>query len=145
VEIEPEPIRPAVDFALLADAVQAVQGKLYVLGGGWDILHVTRFPVRHPSLAIALRLKVPWTSTGQQLRVGVELQDADGGPLLPGGEISHVVSVPRRDAMDRADIAVVRSFTFNNLTFEKPGDYSFVISIDGQVADRLRFSVTTRR
>src|SRR5690606_5229563 len=31
-------LRPGVDFALLADAVQVLQGKLYVLGGGWNTL-----------------------------------------------------------------------------------------------------------
>jgi hypothetical protein len=46
--------------------------------------------------------------------------------------------------MDRADIGLVRSFTFNNLMFERPGDYSFVISIDDDVLTRLRFMVRSR-
>ncbi|MGQ0848616.1 MAG: DUF6941 family protein [Actinomycetota bacterium] len=145
MELEPEPIQPAIDFALLADAVQAVQGKLFILGGGWDTLYVGDFPVRHPSLAIALRVKVPWSAGARQLRVAVDLQDADGAQLLPGGELVHTVSLPRRDRMERADIGVVRSFTFSNLTFQRPGDYSFVITLDGQVVDRLRFTVRLRK
>jgi len=143
---DPEPIRAAVDFALLADAVQAVQGKLFILGGGWDTLYVSSFPARHPSLAIALRVRVPWSATGSSMRIAVELQDADGGKLLPGGQVVHVVNVSRRSGeMDRADIGLVRSFTFNNLQFESAGDFSFVISIDEEVSTRLRFSVRTRR
>ena len=143
---DPEPIRAAVDFALLADAVQAVQGKLFILGGGWDTLYVSSFPARHPSLAIGLRVKVPWSVTGSSLRIAVELQDADGTKLLPGGQVVHVVNISRRSGkMDRADIGLVRSFTFNNLQFERQGDYSFVISIDDEIAARLRFSVRTRR
>jgi hypothetical protein len=146
VQLEPEPLRPAVDFAMLADSVQAVQGKLYILGGGWDTLYVGSFPARHPSLAIALRLKVPWSTTSGQLRIGVELQDADGSGLLPGGQVVHAVSLSKRGAqMDRADIGLVRSFTFNNLTFERAGDYSFVIVIDEEVVTRLRFAVRTKR
>src|SRR5688572_26669651 len=118
---DPEPIRPAVDFALLADAVQAVQGKLFILGGGWDTLYVGSFPARHPSLAIGLRVKVPWSATGSSVRIAVELQDADGARLLPGGQVVHAVNVTRRSGkMDRAEIGLVRSFTFNNLQFESP-------------------------
>lgn len=146
MQLEPEPLGPAVDFAMLADSVQAVQGKLFILGGGWDTLYVGSFPARHPSLAIALRLKVPWSTTSGTLRIGVELQDADGASLLPGGQVVHPVNISRRGAqMDRADIGLVRSFTFNNLTFERAGDYSFVISIDDEVLTRLRFSVRSRR
>ena len=80
------------------------------------------------------------------MRIVVELQDADGATLLPGGQVVHVVNVSRRSGkMDRADIGLVRSFTFNNLQFENAGDYSFVISVDDEVSARLRFSVRTRR
>jgi hypothetical protein len=143
--VEPETLGPVVDLAMLADAVQAVQGKLYILGGGWDTLYVTSFPARHPSLAIALRLRVPWSPQQRTIHLGVELQDADGGLLLPGGRLVHEVPVSGREGeMDRADISLVRSFTFNNLAFDGPGDFSFVISVDGVVASRLRFAVRRR-
>jgi len=146
VEHELEPLKPTIDLAMLADAVQAVQGKLNVLGGGWDTLYVSGFPARHPSLAIALRLRVPWTMTGTTVNLGVELQDADGSSMLPGGQLRHAVTVARKEGeMDRPDIGVVRSFTINNLTFAAPGDFSFVISIDDDVINRLRFAVRPRK
>jgi len=146
VELELEPLRPTIDLAMLADAVQAVQGKLYVLGGGWDTLYVSGFPARHPTLAIAVRLRVPWALSTTTLKLGVELQDADGVPLLPGGQVSHQVVVQRQSTeMDRADTGAVRSFTFNNLTFQSEGDFSFVISIDDEVTSRLRFSVRRKK
>jgi len=146
VELELEPLRPTIDLAMLADAVQAVQGKLYVLGGGWDTLFVSGFPARHPSLAIAVRLRIPWAVSTTTLRLGVELQDADGVPLLPGGQVRHEVVIRRQSTeMDRADTGVVRSFTFNNLTFQSEGDFSFVISIDDEVTSRLRFSIRRKK
>jgi hypothetical protein len=59
MDLAPDSLGPTVDVALLADAVQAVRGKLFILGGGWDTLWVRSFPARHPSLAIGLRLRVP--------------------------------------------------------------------------------------
>jgi hypothetical protein len=80
------------------------------------------------------------------LRLGVELQDADGVPLLPGGQVRHEVVIRRQSTeMDRADTGVVRSFTFNNLTFQSEGDFSFVISIDDEVTSRLRFSIRRKK
>ena len=78
----PDSIGPTVDVALLADAVQAVRGKLFVLGGGWDTLWVRSFPARHSSMAIGLRLRVPSSWGADLLKLSVELQDADGAPLL---------------------------------------------------------------
>jgi hypothetical protein len=45
---------------------------------------------------------------------------------------------------DGSDVVLARSFTFNNLTFPKRGGYSFVISLDDDPADRLRFTVLQR-
>lgn len=143
--MEPDEIEPAVDFALLADAVQVVQGKLYVLGGGWDTLFVREFPARYPALGVGLRLRVPWSWTDQVIVLGIDLQDADGGRVLPSPPVAQGVKVARPvGALEGDDIGVARSFTFNNLTFPGEGHYSFVISINDVPASRLRFAVRVK-
>lgn len=141
----PDEIQPGVDFALLADAVQVLQGKLYVLGGGWNTLFVAGFPARHPSLGVGLRVHVPWSWTDRSIRIGIDLQDEDGARVLPGPAISQTVKVSRPQGMpDGSDVVLARSFTFSNLVFPRPGGYSFVISLDDEPADRLRFTVLER-
>jgi len=146
VDSAPDSLGPSVDVALLADAVQAVRGKLFILGGGWDTLWVHRFPARHPSLAIGLRLRVPVSWANETLKLSVELQDADGHPLLPR-PLSHDIKLPPQSqhAPDATDFGLIRSFTFNNLMFEREAAYSFVISVDEEPVSRLRFSVRARR
>jgi hypothetical protein len=139
----PDSIGPTVDVALLADAVQAVRGKLFVLGGGWDTLWVRTFPARHPSMAIGLRLRVPSSWGADTLKLSVELQDADGAPLL-SQPLSHQVRLPNQAQPAATDFGVIRSFTFNNLLFGREGSYSFVISVDDEPVSRLRFSVRAR-
>jgi hypothetical protein len=39
---------------------------------------------------------------------------------------------------------LIRSFTFNNLLFQREGSYSFVISVDNEPVSRLRFAVRAR-
>ena len=74
---------PSVEFAMVADAVQAVGGKLYVLGGGWDLLWVSSFPARHPSMGIGIRIRVPWSNI-EQFSLSVDLVDEDGNSLFGG-------------------------------------------------------------
>lgn len=139
-------IRPTVDFALLADAVQVVQGKLYVLGGGWDTLFVGGFPARHPTLGIGLRIRVPWSWTDRQVVVGVDIQDQDGARVLPTPPLKQGLRVARPTGVpEGSDVGISRSFTFNNLTFPGEGAYSFVITLDDDVVSRLRFTVRRRQ
>jgi len=66
---------------LLADAAQAIDNKLYVLGGGWSITG----PDPSPS-ALAIALKVPWDEANRRHDLLVELLDADGRAVAVGPE-----------------------------------------------------------
>lgn len=134
-------LEPSVDVAFLADAVQASRGKLFVLGGGWDVLTVRSLPARHPSMGIGLRVRVPWGWPGESVRLDVELQDEDGKSMLPGS-LSAPVPVRRPSHLPEGqDLTIVRALTFTNIIFRGEGAYSFVISIDDEVKERLRFLV----
>lgn len=78
------------------------------------------------------------------LKLSVELQDEDGAPLLPH-PLSHEIKLPSEPHQrTTTDFGLIRSFTFNNLLFQKEGPYSFVISVDDEPVSRLRFSVRER-
>lgn len=134
-------LEPSVDVALLADAVQASRGKLFILGGGWDVLSVRSLPARHPSMGIGLRVRVPWGWPGESVRLDVELQDQDGKSMLPGSLTANVAVKRPGHLPDGQDLTVVRALTFTNVVIRTEGAYSFVISIDGDVKERLRFLV----
>lgn len=138
-------LEPSVDIALLADAVQASGGKLFVLGGGWDVLSVRSFPARHPSMGIGLRVRVPWGWPEETIRLEVELQDEDGGSVLPGSLTAPVATRRPPHLPEGQDLTFVRALTFTNVVFRSEGSYSFVITVDGQVQERLRFMVRLGR
>jgi hypothetical protein len=58
---------------LLADHADAVGGKLYINGGGWNVTGPQPVP-----FAIAMLIEVPWDQTNTKHRVLLELLDADG-------------------------------------------------------------------
>lgn len=65
---------------LLADAAQAVGGKLYVLGGGWSVIGPDPAP-----MAIAIKIDVPWGETDRRHQWTLDLVDQDGRPVLVAG------------------------------------------------------------
>jgi len=136
---------PEIEVAILADAVQAVGGKLYVLGGGWDTLFASRFPARHPSLGIGVRIRVPWSSADRDFQLSVDLLDEDGHSAFGERSITQTFRAGRpAELPDGTDVGVVRALTINGLVFPHAGGYSFVVSIDGVEAHRISFRVRER-
>src|SRR6266487_1881100 len=75
---------------LLADSAQAVNGKLYVLGGGWSIAGPGPIP-----MALALKIDVPWNQANLRHKLELTLVDADG----------HLISVPTPQGAQELKIA----------------------------------------
>src|SRR5207247_8549782 len=61
---------------MLADAAQAVKGKLYIMGGGWSVMGPEPTPY-----AIALKVEVPWDETNKRHTLVLRLLDDDGRPV----------------------------------------------------------------
>ena len=138
------PLEPAIEVAILADAVQAAAGKLYVLGGGWDTLLVPRFPARH-SMGIGVKVRIPWTMTGRDFTLAVELQDEDGRPVPNSARLRHgfrAVRPPHHP--EGIDVSVVRALTFANVPLPGPGGYAFSVLLGDVERARLRFRVLER-
>ena len=64
--------RPEIDYLLVADRAEVVNGKLYLMGGSWDRITPPQFPHRM-LLGIALGVRIPFTFTDEQHTVNVEL------------------------------------------------------------------------
>jgi hypothetical protein len=137
-----DPTRVGVDFAVLADAAHAMAGKLYVLGGGWDVLRVARFPAVHHTMAIGMRISVPWTETDREIELAVMLVDEDGTELFERGPVRHKFRVRRPPALPEGSaIGVVRALTLNMIRFPREGSYSYQLTVDGEDVSRIPFRV----
>lgn len=131
---------------LLADAAQEVNGKLYVLGGGWS---VTGPDI--PPMSLAIKLDVPWSEANQSHRFEIVLVDTDGHPVgTEGGgpgvrvdgtfEVGRPAGLPAGSDIDFAFAVNVPPFPL------PPGRYAWQLSIDdGTREDWLRpFQVRAR-
>ena len=128
-----------VEWLVLADSAQVVGGKLYLLGGGWDMLTVnTGFPVPH-QMAVAVAFCACRTcETNRPFDVEIEIQDADGLPLAKvqgKSEVGRPPGIPQGHPQ-RTHIAANMG-----LQFEKAGTYVIVARVDGQDKQRVPFNI----
>lgn len=127
----------AIEWLILADAAQVVGNKLYLLGGGWDLLTVNQpFPATQPG-AVAVSLRVPWNETNERHQIGLEILTEDGQSLAKAGGDFEVGRPPgiRPGQDQRLQIA------FNvGLRLDAPGTYAIVGRVEGQEAARIHFT-----
>ena len=72
-----------IGFVLLSDHSEAVNGKLYLTGGGWNVLRLPELP-HEWSFHIGLGIDVAWHETNDPHELVVTIQDPDGVELGEG-------------------------------------------------------------
>jgi hypothetical protein len=125
--------------AMLADAAQQAGGKLYILGGQWDRLIVPNFPVQHPTMAFVLVLRVEYSEALDHHQLEVQLT-LDGEPKDPRATAQFVTGHAPGQTRGTPSF-VPLALTFNNVVFEAPGRYEWVIRADGEVLGRVPIEV----
>ena len=126
------------EWLILADHVDVVGNKLYLNGGGWDMITVnTGFPAQQ-SLGLAAAFSVPWNETNQRHSVEIEVLTADGVTLAKAAgqlEVGRPPGLPVGQSQ-RAQLAVNMT-----LVLEKPGTYQVVTRVEGQDDASAHFNV----
>lgn len=141
--------------AFLADSVVAAEGKLYIQGGGWNIVNVPQLPFRLARCGVALLVRIPYTATNQPHKFELFLRDADANELpigeappemgTPDGKIHRLggeFNVGRPPTIEPGDEQLVAlAINFDGLQFERPDRYEIVVELDGEEVKRLGFRV----
>lgn len=73
--------QPGVDFLILADRAESINGKLYLMGGVWDQIGVIDFS-KPIVFSIALGILIPWNATNLDHKLRVQVLDEDGNQLF---------------------------------------------------------------
>ena len=124
---------------ILADGAQEANGKLYILGGGWDTLLSHTYPFTHPQLSLAVKLSVPWSESARPHEVLVDLVDEDGLSILPEPPRLQLTLTRPLNAGPGDEIALPFTLTLAQLTIPRPARYSVLLHVDGRVVARTAF------
>lgn len=118
----------------LADFAVVESGKAYISGGFWDRIAVPEFPSSAFFSVVAV-IHVPWTAYHQLHSFSISVEDADGTELAPGFDGQFQVSTaPHLQVGDPTIMPVTGSIP--GMAFEAPGDFSFILRINGDEVDR---------
>ncbi len=117
-----------IDLALLADAATVdAAGKLNILGI-FDRISTSGFPAQHPHIALVLRLGATMNEAGDHT-VEIVLRDPDGVGVFP--PIKGGIRVGMGTPMTGGLVRVPQVVNMDRIMFNKPGQYSFDVSVDG--------------
>ena len=129
--------------AFLADSVTSVQGKLYALGAGWNRIGVAQFPARHDRIGVGLLFRLPPGAPAEARRFELRLIGPPGQELTlgagPNGPINRIGGEFTAGGAEEQIVPI--ALNLNGLALPAPGDYRFVISIQGEDARTLPFAV----
>jgi hypothetical protein len=121
---------------MLADSAQAVDGKLYVLGGAWNMLRFPEFPASL-MVGIAVAIDVEWTETNALHHLDIHFEDADGQGMDPRIGADFEAGRPP-GAIPGADLRIVLAVN-GPVAIPAPGQYAAVASVGGVELARSRF------
>lgn len=131
-----------VDFAFLADAAEAVNGKLYVVGGAIDTFWAANLPLICQKLSLVMKLEFSAAELDSAHEIKIHLIDEDGKSLATIGgnlELKRSPNLPKGWLQGMLTV-----LNFGNLKFDQFGDYSFEIMVNNTSLKSLKLRVAQR-
>ncbi len=133
---------PRIENLMLANHVEAVNGMLYISGGGWtDHWRHPTAPNGQPmvsQIGVAVTVLVPWTASGNPYRLQVSVEDSVGAQIASVGaqlNASRPAGLPTG-----ADLRTVLALTLN-VVFPKAGEYRVAATLADQPPRVVDFRV----
>ena len=127
-----------LEWLILGDFVQLVGGKLYLMGGGWDVLTVNQpLPMNQP-MGVAASFVVGWNETNEAHTVEIEIANERSESLA---KIVGTMEVGRPPGIARG--REQRAQVAGNLVLEirELATYTITARIEGQEEGKTTFSV----
>jgi hypothetical protein len=129
---------------LLCDYAEAVNGKLYVMGGGWNVAFSGGQPI---NVALAILVICPWDQTNRRHELRVELLTGDGQLVeIQGQALSFTAEFELgRPPGIKPGTSLNAPFAWNLQGLTLPvGGYEWKVRIDGEPIDGRAFQVLER-
>ncbi len=131
-----------IGFIVLADRSEAVNGKLYSLGAGWNMLRFPELPAEF-AFSIGLGIDVPWEETNTRQNLEVHIEGPDGERL--GEAFSMEIEAGRPAGTIPGQEQRMVLALGSQARFERAGPHAVVLAVGGEPLGRTRFYVVDLR
>ena len=117
----------SIEFLMLSDHAEVVNGKLYMMGGGYDRRYISdiKTPV---TLTTVVSVLVPWNLTNQAHSVKLRLETEDG--TMQGQEVQGNLTVGRSAQAISGQLFRVMAVINFTLTLPHLGGYRIIATLD---------------
>lgn len=137
--------QPEIDFVIISDRSEVVNGKLYIMGGGYDRVFVGG-PMPHVfALSFAVGVLVPWNACNIDHRIQFALEGPEGKDLEGfGGAVGFKVGRP--PVMGEGDCQrVMIALPQAPVAFPAFGTYALRVTLNGGNAKKEALYVTSAK
>ena len=122
-------------IVLMADAVQVIEGKLFILGGGLGMIGP-----RPQQVSIAIRIAVPWDQANTKHKWQLSLANEDGHPVLVGGKpvgVNGQFEAGRPPGIaPGSELWVPLGINFAAMPLERGKRFTWRLEINGETSDQ---------
>ncbi len=121
-----------VDYLILANHVEAVNGLLYISGGGWTEMHRRMLPngqAPMTHLGIGISVAVSWSQTNIMHHMVIQLEDDEAVPVVHAETTLSVGRPPQLPPGTEQHIVLAMPL---DLTFPHAGGYRILVSLDSE-------------
>jgi hypothetical protein len=125
-----------IGFLLLCDHSEAVNGKLYLTGGGWNVLRLPELP-HEWSFSIGVGIDVAYHETNDPHELLVSVQDPDGVEL--GDGLTANFETGRPPGLPQGQEQRLVMSIAATASFATPGPHAAVVQVNGEELARSRF------
>jgi hypothetical protein len=139
--------RPVEGFKSLgffaADHAVVENGKVYANGAYIQALNLPTFPFTLPPIVLVAVIQVPWHANNSDHQFEIHFVDSDGKPV-PNFQVAGNFRGSAAPDMKYGEPGVMPvAVPLFGLTFEQPGDYSFILQVDQR--ELARYTVRARQ
>ena len=116
-----------IEYVVLADAAQAVGGKIYILGGGWNVFRAANYPAP-VQLAVAAGIGFASDEIGLRYPLKISIVDETGVAVIAdlNGQIDTRQMVP--DLPQGLPIKVPMAWNIG-FPVPRPGHYRIILRV----------------
>lgn len=126
-----------LEWLILTDAAQIADGKLFLIGGGWDTIGVNALPHRQ-KMAIALAIEVDWVETNERHALELEFATQDGELLV---KVEGTFEMGRPPGISAGQSQRVQLVLDAEIEFKDLGTYVITATVGQERQRPVRFNI----
>jgi Family of unknown function (DUF6941) len=122
-----------------ADYAAVESGKVYASGAFWSLLRFPEFPAVLPAMSLVAVIRVPFHANFAEHTLVFSVIDQDEKPIAMRIEGAFRTALTIEHKFGAPSLTSV-TIPIHGLKIDRPGEYSFVLTVDDDELDRFQFA-----